>query len=334
MQDPDRDQNIMIPFSGPISVPMDRESPLIRAAPAYDTEAARTFIQSMPLLRTMTDNIPDDERPACFGPKCPSPAAFQKLETEIGKITEGRHKLSLLMADLKTLSGVSYHSRVPMCTQSTVKAIYAGALIESIPSVLDENGQYLHDAVVYSDNASYENLRKIYGCRPLEKWCEEAGVDRSFAIPDYPRDKTAADMFRMWTRLYCFLNDGSDRTNFGAYFADSLASATKERLGSRYPVQTKAGWEIGLDENGDYDPGAEIPAEFTDGDPSNDECAINDTGVVYTESGPYLFVIYSDHPFGIFRNYTTPNPLYGLVDALAEVRESLAGADPSGAISE
>ena len=67
-----------------------------------------------------------------------------------------------------------------------------------------------------------------------------------------------------------------------------------------------------------------IPERFRDGNPNNDECAINDTGIVYTETGPYLFVIYTDHPYGIFRNYTTSNPLYSLVDALAALQSDLA----------
>ena len=93
-------------------------------------------------------------------------------------------------------------------------------------------------------------------------------------------------------------------------------------LGNRFPVQTKAGWEHGLNEDLNYDPWEEIPVEYVDGDPLNDECAINDTGIVYTDRGPYLFVIYTDYPFGVFRDYVTPNPLGGLVEALYEVQRS------------
>ncbi len=311
------------PFSGPVTVPFANESAAIRTAPAYDKAAAASFIKGMPEIRAMADNLPEDEELTAFGAAVPSAESFRNLENELKKLTAGRHKVSLLMIDLASRSGVSFRSRVSMCSQSTVKAIYAGALITCRPEALEENGQYLRDAVVFSDNRSYENLRKIYGPRPIEKWCLETGVDPDFAKTDYPRGGTARDMFKLWTRLYCFLNDGSDRTNFGAYFADSAESAAKERLGGRYPLQTKAGWEMGLDEGRDYDPDAEIPARFTDGDPANDECAINDTGVVYTPGGPYIFMIYTDHPFGVFPNYTTPNPLYGIIEALLEVRQSL-----------
>ena len=57
-----------------------------------------------------------------------------------------------------------------------------------------------------------------------------------------------------------------------------------------------------------------IPPRFTDGDPLNDECATNDSGIVYAENGPYLFVIYSDYPCP----WTGGNRLIGLTDALYE----------------
>ena len=121
------------------------------------------------------------------------------------------------------------------------------------------------------------------------------------------------------------MNGKAQFTDFAAWFADSIASAAKEQLGSCFPVQTKAGWENGLDESREYDPAAVIPDIYVDGDPLNDECAINDSGIVYTEKGPYIFVIYTDHPFGIFKNYTPPNPLLELTEALYQLQQSFNG---------
>ena len=312
-----------VPWSGPITTPREQECEAIRRAPAYDMAAARAYLDVMPRLRALTEGLRDAEEPIAFGPATPGAIAFERLRREIGRLCGGGHKVSLIMADAATQSGVAFRSAERMCTQSTVKAIYVGAVLESRPQALAENGQYMRDAIVLSSNLAYERLRAIYGKAPIRAWCREAGVDERFADPDYPRDKTARDMFLLWTRLYRFLNGGADRENFAAYYAGSVASAARERLGGRYPVQTKAGWENGLDESRDYDPAAPIPARFTDGDPLNDECAINDTGIVYTPRGPYLFVIYTDHPFGIFRNYTTPNPLLRVTEALCEVQKSL-----------
>lgn len=307
-------------YSGPISVPMEQESAAIRMAPAYDKNEAKKYIPLMPEIRKLADEIRDEGGLTAFGPVKPSGETLRELETEIQKLSENRHKVSLIMTDLRTRSGVAYHSSDPMCTQSTIKAIYVGALLESRQEALAENGQYMHDAIVYSSNEAYEALRRIYGIEPIRKWCLEAGVDPGMAEPNYPRDKSARDMFKLWTRLYCFLNGDADKTNFGAYFADSIASASAKQL--PVPVQTKAGWENGL---GDYRPFElrEIPERFLDGDPLNDECAINDTGIVYGRSGPYIFVIYTNHPFAIL-DEEMENPLNGIVKSLYRVSESIS----------
>ncbi|GEM_PF-2277581 len=312
-----------ISYSGPVSTPREAESAAIRNAPAYNTALAASFIEDMPQIRALIDGAEDENALTCFGEARPSEEAFQKLEGEISRLSEGGHKVSLVMVDLATRSGVSYHSAIPMCAQSTIKGIYIGALLDERPQALEENGQYMHDAVVFSANEPYHCLRSIYGSAPIEKWCREAGVDTGFASDLYPRTYTARDMFKMWTRLYAFLNSKAQGSPFASWFADSSCSATKKQLGNRFPVQTKAGWESGLDENQNYDPYAVIPPQYTDGDPANDECAINDTGVVYTENGPYLFVIYTDHPFGVFKDYVTVNPLYGLTEVLYQLQASL-----------
>ena len=307
-------------YSGPIRVPMERESAAIRSAPAYDQKEAARFIPLMPEMRKLIETAEDADGLAAFGAVRPTDEVLQELNNEIQRLSSDGHKVSLVMADLRARSGVAYHSAVPMCSQSTIKAIYAGALIESCPEALTENGQYLHDAVVYSSNDAYEKLRSIYGSAPIKRWCMETGVDTDFGDPNYPRNKTARDMFKMWTRLYCFLNGGADRTNFGAYYADSRASASAKQL--PVPVQTKAGWENGL---GDYRPFElwEIPEGYRDGDPLNDECAINDTGIVYGKNGPYIFVIYTDHPFAFLPDKEMENPLNGLVKLLYRMSESL-----------
>ncbi|MBQ6517337.1 MAG: hypothetical protein IJI14_01370 [Anaerolineaceae bacterium] len=312
-----------MPFSGPAPERCGEVSPYIRNAPAYDLSEAQSYVEIMPEIRNLTSIIEDNGLLTTFGRVKPEQRLLDDLSFEIEKLTVGDHKVSLIMADLKTRSGVAFCPFRPMCSQSTIKGIYAGAVLEMFPGALKDNGLYIHDAIIHSDNASYEKLRMIYGAEPLIKWCQEADVDPSFAKDNYPRDKTAVDMFKMWTRLYCFLNGKAQNSDFAAWFADSIASAAGEQLRSRCPVQTKAGWENGLDESREYDSAAVIPPEFTDGDPLNDECAINDSGIVYTAKGPYLFVIYTDHPFGVFRNCITLNPLPGLTEALYAVQQSL-----------
>ena len=305
-------------WSGPVAASLADESPAIRSAPAYNTDEARRYTPGMSVIRSLIDSIPRDDALTCFGRYAPGPEALRSLETGIRHILDDRHKISLIMIDLRTESGVSFRSTDQMCAQSTVKAIYVGAVLDAYSQAFYDNGRYIRDAIVLSSNEAYENLRNIYGKAPLRKWCREADVDESFADAPYPRDKTVRDMLKMWTRLYVYLNDGSDIFNVGRYFADSAMSAAGEYFGGRLPLQTKAGWENGLDaEVTDYEH-AVIPVRFTDGDPLNDECATNDSGVVYTSKGPYLFVIYSDYPCP----YSTKNRLLGVTEALYRVQES------------
>ena len=294
---------------------MKNKSPYIQAAPAYDVEAARRYFPVLPHIRELADSIADDSELTAFGSHAPSAESMERLRQEIRNLTSDGHRLSLIMADLKAQSGVSYRSTRMMCSQSTIKAIYAGALIEARPEALRENGQRLHDAIVFSDNEAYETLREMYGPEPLLRWCAEAGVDPAFAGMPYPRDRHARDMFKMWTRLYVFLN--RDTTGFAANYADTLASATRKQL--TLPMQTKAGWEHGLGEDRLFDE-AEIPEKYRDGNPLNDECATNDSGIVYADHGPYIFVIYSDYPYAAVEG--CPNRLENLVKLLYELDRS------------
>ena len=116
------------------------------------------------------------------------------------------------------------------------------------------------------------------------------------------------------------LNGGSEEAaGVGGYFEHSALSAARERLGGRCRVQTKAGWENGVGDDVTDFAHAVIPKRFTDGDPLNDECATNDSGIVYAANGPYLFVIYSDYPCP----WTGGNRLAGLTDALYDYLEKL-----------
>ena len=323
MQSPFLDQSYLSD-KNPLVSDMSWESYYIQVAPAYDTADAASYISDMPSVRSLIDTANDSAGLNCFGASRPSDVSLQALQSEIDKLSADNHKVSLIMVDLSTKSGVGYCSDIPMCTQSTVKSVYVGSLIRDNPQALADNGQLMHDAIVFSSNPAYDKLRELYGSDCLVKWCEEVGVDPGFATErNYPRSYNARDMLKLWTRLYCFFNSGEDVSNFGAYYADTSCSATKKQLGDRYPVQTKAGWESGVYEDQNYSSANIVTDEYTDGNPENNECAINDTGVVYTLQGPYLFVIYTNLPFGVYKDYVTENPLYDLTEALFNVQQSL-----------
>ena len=108
-----------------------------------------------------------------------------------------------------------------------------------------------------------------------------------------------------------------------AYYGNSINSAAKDVLGDRCKIHSKAGWENGLYGDELYTPDMTYPAAYVDKNPDNDECAINDTGIVYTEKGAYIFAIFTDCPFGMFDNYTPDNPLNGITEALYDLQQSI-----------
>ncbi len=303
---------------------VDDESAFMKAAPAYDTEKAKSYISGMPEIRELLNSAKAGSELTPFGDIKAPDAAVKKVNDEIAKLTADGHKVSLIMVDLESKSGVAYDPEIAMCTQSTIKAVYLGSVLDSHPEAYKAHSLDFRKAIVNSNNDSYMALYDIYGKEPLEKWCEETGVDKAFAESSFPRKYSAKDMIKLWTKLYCFLNsDDMQHSEFASYYADSACSATKIMLGSKCPVQTKAGWESGKDTWKNYDPRDPVPEKYCDGDSTNDESATNDTGVVYTDNGPYIFVIYTDIPFSVYYDYIDPNPLNDLVVALNELQSGL-----------
>lgn len=269
----------------------------------------------------LIDGIKDDSELTAFGSKAPSDPTMQALEDEIAALSEDDHYVSLVMVDMDTLSGVSYQSDRVMCGQSTIKAVYVGSLLESRPELFEENKEVIRRIIELSDNEAYENLREKYGTEYLEKWCSEVGVKHDMIEKAYPRE-SVTDIGRLWTKMYRYLGSDDVPDELKAYFTNSKASSAKEVLGDRCTVYSKAGWENGLSLDTVYSEDMTYPADYVDKDPYNDECAINDTGIVYTDTGAYLFAIFTDHPFNYYSNYTPDNPLNSLTQALYNLQQS------------
>ena len=106
----------VIPFSGPAPDRCSEVSPYIRNAPAYDRAKAQSYVRIMPELRDLIADIKDNGDLIAFGRAKPEQRLLDELASEIKKLTEGDHKVSLIMADLKTMSGVAFCPFRPMCS--------------------------------------------------------------------------------------------------------------------------------------------------------------------------------------------------------------------------
>ena len=282
---------------------------------------ANNLCDSLNEVRHNLREVSDKDRLVFYGRYSPSEDAAHQLRKEIKQITSTGHDVGLVLYDLVTQSGVSFCSDRVMCYQSTIKAIYVGALLEMKPELFTIHQEEIHQTIEYSNNDTYKKLRDAYGDEPLLSWCRECGIDENFADRLYPR-RSAKELCILWTRMYAYLESGNAPEELKTWLSHSACSSAKDVLSDRCIIQTKAGWENGLPEDTTYTEDLVYPSELTDKDPYNDECAINDSGIIYTQNGPYLFVIFSDLPYGIYQNYTPENPLNGLTEALYDLQQS------------
>ena len=205
------------------------------------------LMAEMSAVRALIDSVPGGDGLIVFGEKTPAPETLRRLQGEIQKMADDGHRVSMIAVHLASRSGTAFRPDAVMCSQSTVKAIYVGALLERFPEALAEQRERIRETIVLSSNEAYESLRDLYGPEVIRTWCRETGVEEGFADAPYPRAYSARDLLKLWTRLYCFLNGGSEAAaGVGGYFENSALSAARERLGGRCRVHTKAGWENGV----------------------------------------------------------------------------------------
>ena len=293
----------------PASVTTPQESSEPKSGFGYDMDTACLAVTG----------LYGDGTLSAFGSSPPSDEAMAAVSEQLDALTSQGSSVSLVLLDLDTMSGVSYNSGAGFCTQSVIKALYVGSLIESEPSVFSERYEDVYETLVHSLNDNYHSLREDYGSDCLSSWCAETGVSQSLAYTDYPV-MSAADMAKLWTRLCRFLNTTDTGRQLSGLYQHSIGSAGALLLGGSCTVHSKAGWECGAGEDAVYyDPDAYIPDNLTDGDPYNDECAANDAGIVYTGSGAYLYVVFSDIPYGVFEQNTPDNPLLGLIGSMNDL---------------
>ena len=283
---------------------------------------ADNYIDALPHIQAILRDISNDEKLTLFDHASASESAVNTLEKEISAIISTGHKISLIMIGLKDGSGISYRSQEIMCYQSTIKAIYVGSLLDERPELFEKHKEEIRKTIELSDNDTYAYLRDLYGNEPLLRWCKDCNIDEGFVRTYYTRDRSAKELCILWTRMYAFLESEKAPTELKTYLSHSACSSASEVLSDRCFVQSKAGWENGLPDHAAYSKDMTYPDHLTDKDPSNDECAINDSGVIYTENGPYLFVIFSDLPYGVYAGNAPKNPLNGITEALYEIYQS------------
>ena len=281
-------------------------------------ENAAPYVKNEEAVIDAIENINTGELEA-FGDAKPSEESMKKLSDLVKKIEDEGHQISFIMADMKSTSGVSLYPDLTMCLQSTIKSVFAASLIENRPEVFEKEKETIYKMLAFSDNDAYAELYEKYGTDYVQKWVDEVGCSDAITEKQYPR-ATVRDMSKLWAKLFSYLNSGDAPKELCDFYNGSKFSASCLFLSDKNYVHSKAGWEHGLyGENKD-----EPLPEYVDGDPENDEVATNDTGVVYTEKGPYIFAVFTDYPLS---DETVDHPLEEFTYVLNEVAQSIQSND-------
>lgn len=230
------------------------------------------------------------------------------LKNEIQRLECEGVKLSFVVTDLLGSEILSYNKEWRFCSQSTIKAPFVCSLLENRPELFDVHRGLIKEIVTLSSNSAYEELFEKYGNDYLLGWCEKVGIPPKTCERIYPRNITVCEMAKLWTIMYDYLSNRASK-ELVSWFYGTRYSAIFSTLGHKYLTWTKAGWENGIDDGDEIGSTKIPPACYTDGDPLNDETATNDTGIVFSDKGPYILAIFTNIP-------TNPPKLEELVKAI------------------
>ena len=244
-------------------------------AEAANEPAPGTAFSYMSVLASL-NSASGSQSITAFGGFSLSQNSLGQLQSALDSVTMNGYNVGFIMVDLTTGQGVAYNVDQWFYGASVIKGPYIACLGAFEPSSVSGSQFLMEAAITISDNQSYESLRYAFGPEPLRTWCNEAWVSTAIADTEYP-DLTTRDLAKLWLRNYSYFIGGEPNSDLiQSWFTSTLNSVIYDNLGSRYSVNTKAGW-IWPDYIGDFS-------------------AANDAGIVWAYEGPYIIAIMSDSP--------------------------------------
>lgn len=250
-------------------------------------ETAKTFSTSDKLTGFGGANMETDE--------------MKTVQKELDEILKQGKMVTFVIINTKTLKGFSFNADRVCVGKSTIKAPYITSLLMNDSSIFEQDQSAIKKAITYSNNESYTYLRNKYGNDVFKDFCSEVNVDISKCNENFPKNMTVRDLAKMWAKMYPFIlgnkNSNSNLREFVSYFKCTAYSPFSTLFWRDYDVYSKAGWDEGISVNDETGLLGKIPdANMIDGDPLNNEEAMNDTGIVCAPNGDYIFAYFSDFP--------------------------------------
>lgn len=254
-----------------------------------------------------------------------------RLTEAVDRFREADSEVGFVMYDFKTGRGIVGNADRPFFSASTVKAPYAAYVLQdeveggaaSLDDMIeedvvvdgtgvmafdDESEYRLQDVVAetidHSDNTGYALLRERFGEEGFAVWCARVGVESSgWEGMDYPW-YSPRDLAKLWLGVGGYVRGG---TPSALWLGDTLQlsdrSFLREALGSGASVMSKPGYEI---------------ASW-----AGTASALNDAGVVVSDTGAFVVVIMSDADYDDQYFLDNEDLIVGLAQAVSEARDEV-----------
>ncbi len=178
---------------------------------------------------------------------------------------------SYLFMDLGTGRGIAGNLDASIYGASSFKGPFCVYVVNKelpndINSVRDSRRQQIENTIMWSDNASYGQLRRDFGTDGMREWLSEAGVDENLVDDTYFPAYTGRQAALMWLKIYDYLEHAG--TSASQWLSDTFGGTEVSflrngALGTTSAGQTDylpaegSGTEEGVDDEGaDGDNGA------------------------------------------------------------------------------
>ncbi|MDO5117542.1 MAG: serine hydrolase [Eggerthellaceae bacterium] len=270
------------------------------------------------LTNTSMQRIPDDDGVFSFtlaqNANAPTLSSSHRaaIEEAYDSLTQFGASAGFLLIDLQTGAGIGCNIDEPIYAASAVKGLYACYLAEGQVdaglvkwsdefsediafSFMDENGDYLNDAVtehsleslvedsvVRSENDAYRILRMYFDGDEYLDWLDDAGVDGDdWRFTDWWTNYSAREAAALWLHTRDYVSSTSPSASklknwLSKTDVSMIRNVLKNASESGYTLINKAGWNADMEE-----------VQFN---------ALGDAGIISKDGKDYLIVVLSSYP--------------------------------------
>ncbi|WP_028263415.1 serine hydrolase [Atopobium fossor] len=226
-------------------------------------------------------------------------SSYGELVDAVDEFESYGYTLSFSLLDLNTGRSLDYNKDTALYPASAIKAAYTAMVYETHGGASGLAG-VAENCIVNSDNESFHTLIHTFGLSSYGNWLTQHGAPNAgqIAYVHYYPKISAAELSNVWQEIFRYGVSGEKGSEeFTNFLAQSNHTSMGGLLRDRYTVWAKPGW---------------YPKDGTGNE------ATVDAGVVFSDCGPYVFVVMSNAPEDF-------NAMFPLEDALNAAHGCMCG---------